>query len=183
MEEKVEAVIDFISWIPESLQMVPAAMKLKDVCPLEEKLCPTWQRIKKQRHHFANKGPHSPSYSFSTGHVQMWQLDHKEGLSAKELWGVCFELWCWRRLLRAPWTARRLKQSILKEIDPDYSFEGLMLSWSSNTLATWWEEPTHSKRPWCWERLKAKGEDGNRGRENTENSLNMEIMRGKVREW
>ena len=156
-------------------------MKLKDVCPLEEKLCPTWQHIKKQRHHFADKRPHSPSYSFSTSHVQMWELNHKEGLSAKELWCVCFELWCWRRL-RVPWTARRSNQLILKEINTEYSLEGLMFSWSSKTLATWCEELTHSKRPWCWERLRA-GEDGNRGWENTENSLNMEIMRGKIREW
>ena len=47
-----------------------------------------------------------------------------------------FELWCWRRLLRVPWTARRSNQSILKEISPEYSLEGLMLKLNSNTLAT-----------------------------------------------
>ena len=47
-----------------------------------------------------------------------------------------FELWCWRRLLRVPWTARRSNQSILKEISPEYSLEGLMLKGKSNTLAT-----------------------------------------------
>ena len=73
-----------------------------------------------------------------------------------------FELWCWR-LLRVPWTARRLNQSILKEIIPEYSLEGLKLNWNSNTLATWCEELTHWKRPWCWERLKAGGEGDNRG--------------------
>ena len=66
------------------------------------------------------------------------------------------ELWCWRRLLRVPWTTGRFNQSILKEISPEYSLEGLMLK--ANTLATWWEEQTHWKRPWCWERLKARGE-------------------------
>ena len=50
-----------------------------------------------------------------------------------------FELWCWRRLLRAPWTTRRSNQSILKEISPEHSLEGC---WSSNTLATWCEELT-----------------------------------------
>ena len=70
-----------------------------------------------------------------------------------------FELWCWRRLLRVPWTARRSNQSILKEISPEYSLEGLMLGWNSNTLATWWEELTHWKRPWCWERSKV-GQEG-----------------------
>ena len=73
-----------------------------------------------------------------------------------------FEFWCWRRLLRVPWTARRSNQSILKEISPGCSLEGLMWSWSSNTLATWCEELTHLKRPWCWERLRA-GEGDNRG--------------------
>ena len=74
-----------------------------------------------------------------------------------------FELWCWRRLLRVSWTARRSKQSILKEINPEYSLEGLCWSWSSNTLATWWEELAHLKRPWCWERLKTRGEGEDRG--------------------
>ena len=74
-----------------------------------------------------------------------------------------FELWCWRRLLRVPWTARRSNQSILKEISPDYSLEGLMLKLKLNTLATWCEELTHLKRPWFWERLKAGGERDNRG--------------------
>ena len=64
-----------------------------------------------------------------------------------------FKLWCLRRLLRVPWTARRSNQSILKEINPEYSLEGLRLS--SNTLATWCKEPTHWKRPCCWERLRA----------------------------
>ena len=73
-----------------------------------------------------------------------------------------FELWCWRRLLRVPWRARRSNQSILKEISPEYSLEGCW-SWNSNTLTTWCEELTHLKRPWCWERLKAGGEGDDRG--------------------
>ena len=74
-----------------------------------------------------------------------------------------FELWCWRRLLRVPWTARRSSQSILKEISPEYSLKDWCWSWNSNTLVTWWEELTHQKRPWCWERLKAGGEGDDRG--------------------
>ena len=71
-----------------------------------------------------------------------------------------FELWCWRRLLRIPWTARRSNQSILKEISPEYSLEGLMLKLkNSSTLATWCKELTHWKRPWCWERLRAREGD------------------------
>ena len=80
-----------------------------------------------------------------------------------EHWRIdTFELWCWRRLLRVPWTARRSNQSILNEISPEYSLEGLML-WNSNTLANWCGELTHLKRPWCWERLKAGGERDHRG--------------------
>ena len=74
-----------------------------------------------------------------------------------------FELWCWRRLWRVSWTARRSNQSILKEISPGFSLEGLMWSWNSNSLATSCEELTHWKRPWCWEGLGAGGEGGNRG--------------------
>ena len=74
-----------------------------------------------------------------------------------------FELWCWRRLLRVPWTARRSKQSILKEISPGCSLEGMMLKLKLRYLATWCEELTHWKRPWCWERLRAGGEGDERG--------------------
>ena len=71
------------------------------------------------------KAYHVPiSYGFSSSHVWMWELDHKEGWTLKN---DAFKLWCWRRLLRVPWTARRLNQSILKEINPEYSLEGLML--------------------------------------------------------
>ena len=81
------------------------------------------QHIKKQRHYFANKGPSSQSYGFSSSHVWMWELDYKA-----ECWRIdAFELWCWRRLLRVPWTARRSNQPILKETSPEYSLEGLML--------------------------------------------------------
>jgi len=82
------------------------------------------QHIKKQRHYFADKCPSSQRYGFSSGHVWMWELDLKKA----EQWTMdAFELWCWRRLLRVPWTARRSNQSILREISPEYSLEGLML--------------------------------------------------------
>ena len=76
-----------------------------------------------------------------------------------------FELWCWRRLLRDPWTARRSNQSILKEISPGCSLEGLMLKLELQYLATWCKELTHLKRLWCWEKLRAGGEGDNRGRD------------------
>ena len=79
-----------------------------------------------------------------------------------------FKLWCWRRLLRVPWTARSSNQWILNEISPEYSLEGLMLKQKhqmANTLAIWCEELTHLKRPWCWDRSKAEGEGDNRGQD------------------
>ena len=74
-----------------------------------------------------------------------------------------FELWCWRRLLRIPWTARRSNQSILKEISPGCSLEGLILKLKLQYLDTSCEELTPWKRPWCWEGLGAGGEGDNRG--------------------
>ena len=82
-----------------------------------------------------------------------------------EHWRIdAFELWCWRRLLRVPWSARRSNQSIIKEISPEYSFEGLMLKlMRCQYLATWCKEWTHWKRRWCWERLKVGGEEDDGG--------------------
>ena len=73
-----------------------------------------------------------------------------------------FELWWWRQLLRVPWTTRRSKQSILKK-KATLNIHWKDWCWSSNTLATWCEELTHWKRPWCRERLKAGGEGETRG--------------------
>ena len=79
--------------------------------------------IKLERCYFAYKGPYSQSCGFSSSHVRMWKLDHKEGWSLKN--------WCFWTvvlgLLRVPWTARRSNQSIQMEINPEYSLEGLML--------------------------------------------------------
>ena len=82
------------------------------------------QHIKKQRHYIANKGPSSQGYSFSSGHVgcESWIVKKAERQKID-----AFELWCWRRLLGVPWTTRRSNQSILKEISPGCSLEGLML--------------------------------------------------------
>ena len=80
-----------------------------------------------------------------------------------ECWRInAFELWCWRRLLRVPWTARRSNQSILKEINTNIHWKDWCWSWNSSTLATSCEELTDWKRPWCWEGLGAGGEGDNR---------------------
>ena len=97
------------------------------------------QHIKKQRHYFANKVPSGENYVFSSGHVWMWEWDHKESWAPKN-W--CLRIVVLKRLLRVLCTARRSNQSILKEISPEYSLEGLMLKWISNTLDTWCKELT-----------------------------------------
>ena len=95
--------------------MVTAVMKLKDACSLEEKLYR--QHIKELRHYFADKCPSSQSYGISSS--ENWTIKNQR-IDASHLW-------CWRRLLRVPWTARKSNLSILKEISPEYSLEGLML--------------------------------------------------------
>ena len=79
------------------------------------------QHIKKQRHYSANKGLSNQSYGFSSS--DSWTIKQAEHQRID-----AFELWCWRGLLRVPWTARRSNKSILKEISPEYSLEGLMLN-------------------------------------------------------
>ena len=88
--------------------------------------------------------------SWTVKKVERWRID-------------AFEVWCWRRLLRAPWTARRSNQSILKEISPGCSLEGMVLKLKLQYLATSCEELTHWKRLWCWEGLGAGGKGDNRG--------------------
>ena len=98
------------------------------------------QHIKKQRHYFANKNLSSQSYGFSSSHVRTWELGYKVEHRRTD----AFELWCWRRILKVPWTARRSNQSILKEISPESSLEGLNLHWKLKLqYFTWSEELTH----------------------------------------
>ena len=98
--------------------MVTSAIKLKDAYSLEGKVMTNLDSILKSRD-ITNKG-----YGFSSRHVWMWELDCKDAECQRI---DAFELWCWRRLLRVPWTARRSNQSILKEISPGCSLKGLML--------------------------------------------------------
>ena len=81
------------SWAPKSLQMLTAAMKLRSVAPWKKSYDQSRQHIKKQRHYFADKGPSSQSYVFSSSHVWMWELDHKESWALKNrcFWTVVLE--------------------------------------------------------------------------------------------
>ena len=82
------------------------------------------QCVEKQRYYSADKYPYSEGYGLPSGHLRLWELYHKEGRAPKK---DAFELWCWRRLLKIHFTARRSNQSILREINPEYSLEGLRL--------------------------------------------------------
>ena len=119
--ETVETVTDFIFWAPKSLQMVTAAMKLKDACSVMTNLD---SLLKSRDITLAIKVCLVKAMVFPVVIVWMWELDYKESWTQRI---DAFELWCWRRLLRVPWTERRSNQSILKEISLEYSLEGLML--------------------------------------------------------
>ena len=109
---------------PKSLQMVTAAMKLKDT-------------------------PWKESY------------DHLDSIKKAESWRTdTFELWCWRGLLRFPWTARRSNQSILKEICPEYSLEGLMLKLKLQYFGHLLQRTNSLERPWCWEKIEGRRRRG-----------------------
>ena len=119
-EEKVEAMTECI--FLGSKIMVIVTMKLKDDCSLEGKL---WHRqlIKKKRHHFADKGPYRQNCDFP---VVMCEYESWT-IKKTQCWRIdAFELWCWRRLLRVHWTAGRSNQSILKDINTEYSLEGML---------------------------------------------------------
>ena len=104
----------------KSLQMVIAAMKLKDACSLEESYDQPRQHIKKQRHYFANKDLSSQSYGFSSSHVWMWELDYKESWALKNR---CFCTVVLEKTLESPLD----RKEIQPEISPGCSLEGMML--------------------------------------------------------
>ena len=100
------------SWAPKSLQMVTAAMKLKNTCSLEEKLDKPRQCIKKQRCHLTDKGPYRQSYDFSSSHVWMWRLVHKEGWAPKN-W--CLQIVVLEKTLETPLNCKDIKPVHPKE--------------------------------------------------------------------
>ena len=117
--------------------------------------------LKKQRCYFANKGLSSQSYGFSSSHVWMWELNHKESPVPKN-W--CFRTVVLEKTLESPLDSKEIKPVNLKGNQPlNIQWKDWCWSWTSNPLATWFEELTHWKRPWCWERLKAKGDQDGRG--------------------
>ena len=146
----------------KSLQMVTIAMKLKDTRSWKESYDQARQHIKMHRHYFANKVHLVKSIVFPvvTYGCESWTIQKAER------WKIdAFELWGWRRLLRIPWTARRSNQSILKEISPEYSFEGLRLKlklqyfghlmWRTDSLEkTLMLRKTEGRRRRGWHRMR-----------------------------
>ena len=111
----------------------------------------------KQRYHSADKGLYSQGYGLSSGNMRLWDLNCKK---AEQCRIDAFELWCWRRLPRVPWTARRSNQSILRKSTLNTHWKDWCLS--SSILVLWFEQLTHWKSPWFWERLRTE-EEGIRG--------------------
>ena len=155
--ETVETVTDFISGGSRITEDGDCSHEIKRRLLLGRKVMTNLDSIlKKHRHYFANKGPSSQGYGFSSGHVWMWELDYKESWALKNWY---FWSWCWEdlRIFRVPWTARRSNQSILKEISLEYSLEGLGVEAETTILwppdaKNWliWKDPDAGK-DWRWE--------------------------------
>ena len=138
----METVTGFIFFGSISLQMVTAAMIMlwKDAYSLEGKLDKPRQCIKKQSHQFVDKGPYSQSCNFSNSYLQMWELDHREGRVLKNQW---FWIVVLQKTLESPLDCKEFKPENPKGNQPWIFWEDWCWKWSSNTLATWSEEPTH----------------------------------------
>ena len=117
------------------------------------------QHIKKQRIYLANKGPSSQGYGFSSSHVWMWELGYKE--SWVQNW--CFWTVVLKKTLESPLDCKEVQPVHPKGNQSWGHWKDWCWSWNSNTWATWCEELTHLKRPWCWERMRAGGEGDDRG--------------------
>ena len=151
----METVADFIFLGSKITTDGDCSHEIKRRLLLGKKVMTNLDNILKSRHYCANKGPSSQSYGFSNSHVWMWDLDYKESWTQRT---DAFEPWCWRRLLR-----RRSIQSILKEISPKYSLEGLMLKLKLQYFGHLLWKTDSLERLWHWERLKVGGEGDNRG--------------------
>ena len=123
LSKQRDLVMDREAWCTTVHVVVKSQILSLSTAPWKESNDKPRRHIKKQRHYFANKGPYSQSYSFSSSHVWMWELDHK-------VWAL--KNWCsWfvvlEKTFEIPWRAGRSNKSILKEINPGYSLEELRL--------------------------------------------------------
>ena len=156
------------SWTPKSLQMMTAAMKLKDTCFLEEKLWETTQYIKKQRYHFANKGLSSQRYGFSSRHVWIWELDYKESWVLKN--------WCFRTVVLENTLESPLDSKEIQPVNPKGNQPWIFIRRTdakAEAPIVWPpdEKSQLVRKDWCWERLKAGEQGDDRGRDGWRASL------------
>ena len=154
----METVTDFIFLDSKITADGAGSHEIKTCLLLGRKAMTNLDSVLKSRYYFANKGPSSQGYVFL---VVMYGCESWTIKKAEHRRIDALELWSWRRLLRVLWTAQRSNQSILKEMNLNIHWKDWC--WSSSTLVTWCEELTHWKSSWCWERLKAKGEEDGRG--------------------
>ena len=158
--ETVETVADFIFLGSKITADGDCSHEIKRLLLLGRKVMTNLDRILKNRD-FANKGLSSQGYGFSSSHVWMWELDYKESWALKNwcFWTVVLE-----QTLESPLDCMEI-QSVHPKGNQSWIFywKDWCWSWNSNTSATWWEEVTHLKRPWCWKRLKVGGEGDDRG--------------------
>ena len=145
-----------------------AAMKLKDTW--EKSYDQPRQHIKKQRHYFASKGPSSRGYGFL---VVMYGCESWTIKKAERQRIDAFELWCWRRLLRVPWTVRRSNQSILKEISPEYSLERLMLKLKLQSFGHLMQRTDSFEKILILGKIEAGGEGDSRGSDGWHHQFNV----------
>ena len=134
-------------------------MKLKVTCPWKKSNVKPRQCIKKQRHYFADKGLYSQSYGFSSSHVQMWELDNKKGWELKN--------WCLQTVVLEKTLESSLDCKEIKPVNPNRNQSWIFIGRTDTEAPILWppdaKSLTHWKRPWCWEGLKAEGDD--RGRD------------------
>ena len=145
---------------PKSLHVVTAAMKLKDACSLEEVMTNLDSIFKSRDITLLTKVRLVKAMVFP---LVMYECESWTVKKA-ECWRIdAFELWCWRSLLRVTWTARRSNLSILKEISPEYSLEGLMLKLKLQYLGHLMWRTDSVDKTLMLGRLKAQEEGGDRG--------------------
>ena len=151
----MQTVTDFIFLGSKITADGDCSHEIKRCLLLGRKTMTNLDRILKSRDYFANKGPSSQGYGFSSGHVWMWELDYKASWALKNwcFWTVLLE-----KTLESPWTARKSNQSTLKEIRPEWSLEGLMLKLKRQYFGLLMRGADCFEKTWCWERLRAGGE-------------------------
>ena len=133
----------------------------KTLTPWKENYGISSQSIEKQRHHFSDISPYSQNHAFSSHHIQMSELGHKKDWLLDN-W--CFQTVVWEKTLESPLACKKIKP-----VNPNGNQTWIFIGRTdaeadaANTLATCYKELTQWKSPWCWERLRAGGEEGNRG--------------------